>query len=81
MDVDRYMNTIFFCRDTYLFTNTLNLDQRTSNDEFCMIPFQANGIDNNFCVANEQDEEQYECETSSGLSNCTLGKYDHIITY
>ena len=75
------MNAILCCvkyLSTYVkFKN--KIDQRTSNDEFCIIPFQANGIENNFCVAYEQDEEQYECETSSGLSNCSLGKYDHII--
>ena len=79
------MKEIIFCfYTTYQKYNVdikCKIDQRTSNDEFCIIPFQANGIENNFCVANEQDEEQYECETSSGPSNCTLGKYDYIITY
>ena len=43
--------------------------------EFCTIPFEFNGIQNNFCVIDEEIEENdaLQCETNAGLSNCTLG--------
>lgn len=44
-----------------------------SNNESCEIPFEFNGnTENNFCVENEGT---FQCNTSTGFSDCDLGKY------
>ena len=41
----------------------------------CEFPFNLNNVSNYFCAIDEAIEENdaLQCETSSGLSNCTLG--------
>ena len=41
----------------------------------CEFPFTLNNVSNYFCAIDETIEENdaLQCETSSGLSDCTLG--------
>ena len=62
----------------FLLKGKCYLAKETVDGEFCIIPFEFNGIQNNFCVIDEEIEEIEEndalqCQTNAGLSNCTLG--------
>jgi hypothetical protein len=52
-------------------------DTEAVNGLFCEIPFSLNGIENYFCAADEYmfGNEDIQCETINGLSNCNLGTY------
>ena len=52
-----------------------SLAKETIDGEICMFPFELNGIQNNFCAIDEdiEDNDVLQCQTTAGLSNCTLG--------
>ena len=57
------------------------LAKETIDGETCIFPFELNGIQNNFCAIDEEieDNDVLQCQTTAGLSNCTLGIYFIIL--
>jgi hypothetical protein len=58
---------------TIYVTDYTSVSKATSNGEVCNIPFEIDGTNNYFCKDKQDATNSFECQTASGLGDCTLG--------
>ena len=58
---------------TIYVTDYTSVSKATSNGEVCNIPFEIDGTNNYFCRSKQDVTNSFECQTASGLGDCSLG--------